>query len=219
MEFYLAGRSEGGSFDDGIEAALQRILADPEFVYRGERGAGRAGRRQELSHQRSGAGVAAVVLPVEQHSRRRADRSRRAGQAQGSGRAREAGAAHAGGSEVRSADRQLHRAVAERALAEDQRAGRESVPGFRRQPAERVPARDRTVLRQHRARGSQRPRSADGGLHVRQRAAGEALRHPEHLWPAVPPRDAAAGARHAPRPAGQGRAADGDVERRPAPRR
>jgi cytochrome c5 len=36
-EFYLAGRSEGGTFDDGIEAALQRVLADPEFVYRGER--------------------------------------------------------------------------------------------------------------------------------------------------------------------------------------
>jgi mono/diheme cytochrome c family protein len=37
MEFYLAGRDEGGSFDMGIEAALQRVLADPEFVYRGER--------------------------------------------------------------------------------------------------------------------------------------------------------------------------------------
>ena len=36
MEFYLAGRSEGGTFDQGIEAALQRVLADPEFVYRGE---------------------------------------------------------------------------------------------------------------------------------------------------------------------------------------
>jgi mono/diheme cytochrome c family protein len=35
MEFYKAGRSEG-NFDSGIEAALQRILADPEFVYRGE---------------------------------------------------------------------------------------------------------------------------------------------------------------------------------------
>ncbi len=34
--FYQAGRSEGGKFDDGIEAALQRILADPEFVYRQE---------------------------------------------------------------------------------------------------------------------------------------------------------------------------------------
>ena len=36
MEFYKEGRSDGGSFDDGIEAALQRVLADPEFVYRAE---------------------------------------------------------------------------------------------------------------------------------------------------------------------------------------
>jgi len=36
VAFYEAGRSDGGSFDDGIEAALQRILADPEFVYREE---------------------------------------------------------------------------------------------------------------------------------------------------------------------------------------
>ena len=34
MEFYQAGRTDGGSFDDGIEAVLQRVLADPEFVYR-----------------------------------------------------------------------------------------------------------------------------------------------------------------------------------------
>ena len=37
MEFYLSGRSEGGNFDQGIEAAVQRILVDPQFVYRGER--------------------------------------------------------------------------------------------------------------------------------------------------------------------------------------
>jgi hypothetical protein len=36
-KFYLAGRNEGGNFEQGIEAALQRLLADPEFVYRGER--------------------------------------------------------------------------------------------------------------------------------------------------------------------------------------
>jgi hypothetical protein len=36
LEFYKAGREEGGSFDNGIESALQRILADPEFIYRGE---------------------------------------------------------------------------------------------------------------------------------------------------------------------------------------
>jgi mono/diheme cytochrome c family protein len=37
MDFYLAGRNEGGTFDQGIEGALQRILADPEFVYRDEK--------------------------------------------------------------------------------------------------------------------------------------------------------------------------------------
>jgi cytochrome c5 len=37
LEFYQDGRNEGGSFEAGIEAALQRILADPEFIYRGER--------------------------------------------------------------------------------------------------------------------------------------------------------------------------------------
>jgi hypothetical protein len=35
-EFYQTGRADGGSFDDGIEAALQRVLVDPEFVYRSE---------------------------------------------------------------------------------------------------------------------------------------------------------------------------------------
>ncbi|HEX4997142.1 MAG TPA: DUF1592 domain-containing protein, partial [Terriglobia bacterium] len=35
MQFYEVGRSEG-AFDSGIEAALQRILADPQFIYRGE---------------------------------------------------------------------------------------------------------------------------------------------------------------------------------------
>ena len=37
MQFYQEGRNENGTFDDGIEAALQRVLADVEFVYRGER--------------------------------------------------------------------------------------------------------------------------------------------------------------------------------------
>ena len=36
MAFFQAGREDGGNFDYGIEAALQRILADPEFIYRRE---------------------------------------------------------------------------------------------------------------------------------------------------------------------------------------
>jgi hypothetical protein len=36
LAFFRAGREEGGSFDYGIEAVVQRILADPEFIYRRE---------------------------------------------------------------------------------------------------------------------------------------------------------------------------------------
>jgi hypothetical protein len=36
MAFFEDGRDQGGSFDYGIEAVLQRILADPEFIYRSE---------------------------------------------------------------------------------------------------------------------------------------------------------------------------------------
>ncbi len=49
-EFYQQGRSNSGSFDDGIEAALQRLLVDPEFVYRTEsEPAGPAGSSYRVS--------------------------------------------------------------------------------------------------------------------------------------------------------------------------
>ena len=50
MTFYQAGRNEG-TFDSGIEAALQRVLADPEFLYRGEPEASalQAGRTYRIS--------------------------------------------------------------------------------------------------------------------------------------------------------------------------
>jgi len=34
--FYRSAREQGGNFDSGIEAAIQRILTDPEFIYRAE---------------------------------------------------------------------------------------------------------------------------------------------------------------------------------------
>ncbi len=34
LDFYHAGRSRGGSFEDGIELALRRLLVSPEFLYR-----------------------------------------------------------------------------------------------------------------------------------------------------------------------------------------
>jgi hypothetical protein len=34
--FYHSGREQGGTFDSGIEAVIQRILTDPDFIYRAE---------------------------------------------------------------------------------------------------------------------------------------------------------------------------------------
>jgi cytochrome c551/c552 len=34
--FYRSGREQGGKFDAGIEAVIQRLLTDPEFIYRAE---------------------------------------------------------------------------------------------------------------------------------------------------------------------------------------
>ncbi len=34
--FYRGGREQGGKFDAGIEAVIQRLLTDPEFIYRSE---------------------------------------------------------------------------------------------------------------------------------------------------------------------------------------
>ena len=84
MGFYESARSDGG-FEDGIEAALQRILVDPEFLFRIERDPPQVAAGHGLPHQRPRARVAPVVLPVEQHSRRRASRSRRARQAERAG--------------------------------------------------------------------------------------------------------------------------------------
>jgi hypothetical protein len=37
MSFYQKGRNNGGDFDHGIEMVVQRVLAEPEFIFRKER--------------------------------------------------------------------------------------------------------------------------------------------------------------------------------------
>ena len=71
MEFYAGRAARTGTSTQGIEMALARLLASPQFIYRIEDGAGATVERpgQAVSHQRPRPGVAAVVLPVEQRSR------------------------------------------------------------------------------------------------------------------------------------------------------
>ena len=102
--FYDQGRRDGGSFDAGIELALRRLLVSPEFLYRIETdpassapvAAGGVYRINDLR-----ARLAAVVLPVEQHTGRRAARGRSEWELAHGGRPSDPGAAHDRGSEVR----------------------------------------------------------------------------------------------------------------------
>ena len=95
MEFYRAGRAEG-DFDAGIEMALSSVLVNPQFLFRIERDPPDVAFRDRLSNRRRGAGVAPVVLPVEQHPGRRAARSGRERRAEPAGSARTTSAANAG---------------------------------------------------------------------------------------------------------------------------
>ena len=52
VQFYQAGRKEGGDFDSGIEQALSRLLASPKFIYR-------------IEAEPAGAAVRAVVDKVQ----------------------------------------------------------------------------------------------------------------------------------------------------------
>ena len=88
-------------------------------------------------------------------------------------------------------------------------AGRRRVPRLRRQLAAGDAARDGALVRARHARGPQRQRAADGRLHVRQRAIGEALRHTERLRQPLP--SSARRRRRAPRAAGPREHLDGHV--------
>ena len=67
MDFFRRGRQDGGRFEAGIDLALRRMLASPKFVFRVERDPAGRGAGPVVSAARPRAGVAAVVLPVEQH--------------------------------------------------------------------------------------------------------------------------------------------------------
>ena len=65
---FRSGLARAG-FESGIEMALRSILVSPNFLFRFEDQPAGLADQCAVSHQRSGSGVAAVVLPVEQHPR------------------------------------------------------------------------------------------------------------------------------------------------------
>ena len=66
LDFYGQGR-RSGSFEDGVELAIRRLLVSPEFLYRIEADPAACGARQAVPRPGPGARLAAVVLPLEQH--------------------------------------------------------------------------------------------------------------------------------------------------------
>ncbi len=96
LEFYAEGRREG-DFETGIQKGLMSILASTKFLYRAEPGAPPQEHRGRLRvrNQRSGARVAAVVLPLEPRPRRNPARARQRRDARRARSARAAGAPHA----------------------------------------------------------------------------------------------------------------------------
>ena len=80
LEFFDNGRRDGGSFDAGIQFALERMLVDPGLPSARPSGSGRA---EAVAERRIAStiierGLALVVLPLEQHPRRSPARAGRA---------------------------------------------------------------------------------------------------------------------------------------------
>ena len=166
---------EAGSFEAGIELALQRLLVSPEFLYRIEADPASTATGADLSHQRLRAGLAAVVLPVEQHPGRRAARG--GGERDACAPPPACGPRFAACSRTPKAEtlaKQLRRAVAARPQRADRPSGRELRAGVRRHAAAGDAARNRDAARQRHPREPQRHRAADRRLHVPERAAGAA---------------------------------------------
>ena len=78
LDFYAQGRAEGG-FEAGIELGLRRLLASPAFLFRVEQDPAGVAPGHAVPGPRHRARVAALLLPVEQHPRRRAARPRGGG--------------------------------------------------------------------------------------------------------------------------------------------
>ena len=146
-------------------------------------------RRAVVSRQRSRAGVAPLVLPLEQRSRRRAAGRGGTGSAEGAAGPRAPGAAHAGRLARVGAGRQLRRAMAVSAEPAQRRSpSKDAFPDFDDNLRQALQRETELFIEHVMKRGPQRPGAADRRLHVRQRAPGAALRHPQRLRDAVPPR-------------------------------
>jgi hypothetical protein len=213
MPFFEAGRKDG-TFDDGIEAGLQRILADVEFIYREEAEpasvvAGKGYRISDLALasrlsfflwssvpddeliDTAAAGKLKDPVVFEQQVRRMLKDPK---------------------------SQSLISNFTGQWLSVRSLKTAEPVVNLFPDFDDNLRAafqKESEMFFDHCARRSQRPRSPDRRLYVRQRAACQTLRYSEHLRSAVPPRHVDERSRHAPRFAWQRRVVDRHIKRSP----
>ena len=184
--------ARAGDFGGGIEAALAPAAGRPGVpVPRRARSRRPPPHRHGVPDQRPRAGVAPVVLPLEQHPGRRAAR---AGGARPAARARACSSSRSGGCS-RTRGRAPWSPTSPPSGCTSATCG----------PSRPTPTCSRSSTTTCATRSSGRPSCSSNSqlrddrsvvdlltrrLHLRQRAAGAPLRHPQRLRQPLPPRDA-----------------------------
>ena len=187
MPFYEGGAAKGG-FEAGVRTALEAILASPHFIFRLERAPTDARSGGTLSRRGHRPRVAAVLLPLGHAARRGAPRRRRAHAS--CRRSPASRSRRAACSPIRAPRRSP---TASRRSGCACRTSTRSIPirtstrtSTRTSPTRC--ARDGAVLRQPRQRDRSLLDLLTRRLHVPERAARAALRHPRRHRQRLPPR-------------------------------
>ena len=171
------GRAEGSTFDAGVEQALRLILASPKFLFRVETPPAAAGVGRSLTWSLPRASVLPVELDPDDELLKIAEQGRLDQPAV-----------------LRAQVERMLKDPKARALVDSfatqwlrlrnlrsHTRSRATFPTSTTSCARRSD-RDRAVLREHHPRGPERARSAERGLHLRERAAGAPLRHPQRAY-------------------------------------
>ena len=188
MAFYKAGYATAG-FEGGVRDALSAILASPHFLYRAESGDAAGGTRT-LSDLELASRLSFFLwssLPDDELLKLATE----------SRLSKPDVLAATGEPDARRPAGQVAERRFRVPVAPPRQAGRDH-PGPRPVPARERPAgsardvqgRAAAVHRQRPAQRSQRDRAADRGLHLPQRAPGDALRHRDGQGQPLPSRDA-----------------------------
>jgi len=183
LGFYQRRRAEGESFDEGIRAALEAVLANPQFIFRFEHATAKAqpGRNYAVSDLELASRLSFFLWssPPDDELLRVAS----------------AGTLHQQPILEREVKRMLGKPCHQlrRAMAQPQKPRRGSSRPLSvsqlRQESRRVHApRDGTSLRRRCAQGSQRAHLAHRRLHVCRWPAGKALWHSQRAEQSIPPR-------------------------------